>query len=89
MLTGFEAKTVNVSAGDAVIRPQAPVNVVDGDGGAVIVGRAEAGVDDTVADPTGRRGHARRGVAELIDVAITGVYPSTTKARQTGRWFLT
>jgi hypothetical protein len=27
-------------------------------------------------------------VAELIDVAITGVYPSTTEARQTGRWFL-
>jgi hypothetical protein len=33
-------------------------------------------------------GHARRGVAELIDVAITGVHPSTTEARQTGRWFL-
>jgi hypothetical protein len=41
---------------------------------------AEAGLDDTVADPTGRRGHARTGVAELIDVAIAGVYPSTTEA---------
>jgi hypothetical protein len=30
----------------------------------------------------GQRGHARRGVAELIDVAVTGVYPSTTEARQ-------
>ena len=48
----------------------------------------EAGVDDIVADPTGRRGPARRGVAELIDVASTGVYPGATKARQTGRWFL-
>jgi hypothetical protein len=54
----------------------------------VIVGRAEAGVGDTVADPTGQRGHARRGVAELFDVAVTGVYPSTTEARQTGRWLL-
>ena len=58
MLTGFETKKVIVSAGDAAMRPQAPVNVVDGDGSAVIVGRTEAGVDDTVADPTGRRGHA-------------------------------
>lgn len=72
---------VIVSVGDAAMRPQAPVNVVGGDGGAVICGRAEAGVDDTVADSTGQRGHARRGVAELIDVAITGVYPSTTTAR--------
>lgn len=70
MLTGFETKKVIVSAGDAAIRPQAPVNVVDGDGSAVIVGRAEAGVNDTVADPTGRRRHARRGVAELIDVVL-------------------
>ena len=79
MLTGFETKKVIAGAGDAAMRPQAPVNVVDGNGSAVIVGRAEAGVDDTVADPTGRRGHARRGVAEPIDVAITGVYPSTTE----------
>jgi hypothetical protein len=88
MRTGFATKKVIVSAGYAAITPQAPVNVVDGDGSAVIVGRAEAGVDDTVAGPAGRRGHARRGVAELIDLAITGVYPSTTKARKTGRWFL-
>ena len=81
MLTGFETKKGIAGAGNAVVmRPQAPVNVVDGDGGAVIVGRAEAAVDDTVADPTGRRGRARRGVAELIDVAIAGVYPSTTEA---------
>ena len=88
MLTGFETKKVIVSAGDAAMRPLAAVNVVDGDGGAVILGRVEAGVDDTVADPTGRRVHARMRVAEQVDVAITGVYPSTTEARKTGRWFL-
>jgi hypothetical protein len=88
MPIGYETKKVIVSAGDATMRPQAPVNAVDGDGPPVIVGRAEACVDDTVADPTGRRGHARRGVAELIDVATAGVHPSTTEARQTGRWFL-
>ena len=80
MRTGLATKKVVVGVGDAVMRPQAAVNVVDGDGGAVIVGRAEAGLDDTVAGPTGGRGHARTGVAELIDVAIAGVYPSTTEA---------
>jgi hypothetical protein len=69
MLTGFETKAVIVSAGDAAMRPQAPVNVVDVDSSAVIVGRAEAGVDDTLADPTGRRGHARRGVVALARLA--------------------
>ena len=88
MPTGLATKKVIVSAGHAAMRPQAPVNVVDGDGSAVIVGRAQAGVDGTVAGPAGRRCHARRGVAELIDLAITGVYPSTTKARKTGRWFV-
>ena len=63
MPTGFETKKVIVSAGDAAMRPQAPVNIADGDGSAVIVGRAEAGVDDTVAYPTSRRGHARRNCA--------------------------
>ena len=67
MLTGSETKKAIVSAGDAVMRPQAPVNVVDGNGGAVIVGRAEAGVDDTAADPTGRRGHACRGTIRRTD----------------------
>ena len=56
------------------MRPQAPVNVVDGDGGAVILGRVEAAVDDTVADPTGRRVHARMRVAELVDVSKLGDY---------------
>lgn len=88
MPTGFETKRVIVGAGDGAMRPQATVNVVDGDGSAVTVGRAGASVDDTLADPTGRRGHARRGVAELIDVAIAGIHPGTTEARQTGRWFL-
>ncbi len=86
MLTGFGTKKVVVIASDAAMRPQAPVNVVE-DGSAVTVGRAEASVDNTVADPTGPRGDARWGVAELIDVANTGVYPSTT-GRQTGRWLL-
>jgi hypothetical protein len=61
MPTGLETKKLIVSAGDATMRPQAPVNVVDGDGSAVIVGRSKDHVDDTVADPTGRRGHARWG----------------------------
>jgi hypothetical protein len=87
LLTGFEAKTVIVSAGDAAIRPQAAVNVIDGDGSAVIVGRAEVGVDDTVSDPTGRRGPARRGVAELIDVAITSVYPAPQRPAKQGGGF--
>jgi hypothetical protein len=38
---------------------------------------AEAGVDDTVAEPTGRRSRNRWGVAELIDVAIAGVQSSS------------
>jgi hypothetical protein len=88
MRTGFETKKVIAGAGDAAMRPQGRVTVVDGNGSAVIVGRAEAGVDDTVADPTGRRGQARSGVTELIDVAIAGVCPSTDEARQTQRWFL-
>jgi hypothetical protein len=53
----------------------------------VIVGAAEAGVDDIGAEPTCRSGRGRCGVAELIDAAIVGVHPSTTQARQTGRWF--
>ena len=53
MPTGFETKKVIVSAGDAAKRPQATINIVDWGGSAVIVGRAEAGVDDTVADAAG------------------------------------
>jgi hypothetical protein len=67
---------------------QVAVDIVRHGGSAVIVGRSKDRVDDTVAEPTRRHGHARWGVAELIDVAITGVYPSTTEDRQTGRWFL-
>jgi hypothetical protein len=40
MPAGFATKKVIVSAGHATMGPQAPVNVVDGDGSAVIVGRA-------------------------------------------------
>ena len=51
----------------------------------VIVGSAEASVDDTVADPTGLCGRMRRGDADPTGIAIACVYPSTTAARQTGR----
>jgi hypothetical protein len=85
MPTGLETKKVIVGAGDAAMRPRAPVNVVDGDGSAVIVGRAQAGVDDTVADPTGRRGHAWRGVAELIsDEDMAWLLVDTVKSCLTG-----
>ena len=69
MITGVETKRGHVSAGDAAMRPPAPVNVVDGDGSAVIVGHTEAGVDGTVADPIGRPGHARRGGAAMARLA--------------------
>lgn len=65
MLTGLETKKVIVGAADAAMRPQAPVNVFDRDGSAVIIGSAE-----------------------LIDVAMAGVYPSTAQARLTRPWFL-
>ena len=45
----------------------------------VVVGRGAAGADDTVADATGRRGDARRGLVGRIDVAVTGVHPSAQK----------
>jgi hypothetical protein len=66
MRTGFEAKKVIAIAGDVAIGSPAPVNVVNGVGGAVVIGRTEAGVDDTVTEPTGSRGDARRGGAELM-----------------------
>jgi hypothetical protein len=53
MPTSFETKKVIVSAGDAAKRPQAAINIDDGGGSAVIVGRAEASVDDTGADAAG------------------------------------
>jgi NAD(P)-dependent dehydrogenase (short-subunit alcohol dehydrogenase family) len=84
----FDSKKVIVVGGSAGMGRQVAVDVVRHGGSAVIVGRSKDRVDDTVAEPTGRRGHARWGVAELIDVAITGVYPGTTEDRQTGRWFL-
>jgi NAD(P)-dependent dehydrogenase (short-subunit alcohol dehydrogenase family) len=84
----FEAKKVIVVGHSAVMGRQVAVDIVRHGGSAVIVGRSKDRVDDTVAEPTRRHGHARWGVAELIDVAITGVYPSTTEDRQTGRWFL-
>ena len=89
MLTGFETKKLIVNAGDANMRPQAPVNVVDGDGSAVIVGRAEASVDDTVVYPTGRRGQAReageaeRGSGRNASSASPRYPQKSLRARQT------
>lgn len=60
----------------------------------VVIGRgaaaaaAAAAADDTVADATGRRGDARRGLVGRIDGAVTGVHPSAAKAHQTQRCFL-
>ena len=79
MLTGLETKkTSSLAAGDAAMRPQAPVNVVDGNGSAVIVGRAEAVA--TIPSRTREAGAVTPAGASpnSIDVAITGVYPSTT-----------
>lgn len=38
---------------------------------------------------SGPCGHAQRGVAESIDVAVTGAYPSNPRARRADRWLLT
>ena len=62
--------------GGAAIGRQAAVNVVDRAGSAMIIGCSKAGAHDTVAYPTGRRGHGRRGAADLIDAAISGVCPN-------------
>jgi len=88
MRTGFETKKVIVLVGNVATGSQASVNVVDGASGAIVVGCTEAGVRDTVADRAGRRGDARGGIAELIDVEVADVDTSAPKARQTGRWFL-
>jgi hypothetical protein len=41
MFTGGKAKKVIAGAGDAAIRPQTPINIVDGDPSAIITGRDE------------------------------------------------
>ena len=84
MLTGVRTKKIIVGADGAAMRTQAPVNVVDGDSSAVIVGRAEAGVDHTVACPAGRRGHARRGVAESMSRLPASISAPQRPAKQDG-----
>jgi len=75
-----EARKITVVGGNAGMVREVAVDIVRHGGSAVIVGRPKGHVDDTVADPTGRRGHARWDVAELIDAVkscLTG-YECTT-----------
>ncbi|AFJ36100.1 SDR family oxidoreductase [Mycobacterium sp. 5-140-3-2] len=65
----FDGKKVIVVGGSAGMGRQVALDVVDHGGSAVIVGRSKARVDDTVADLTGRRGHAWGIAAELTDRA--------------------
>src|ERR1700756_116269 len=54
----FDGKKVIVVGGSAGMGRQVAIDVVDHGGGAVIVGRSKARVDDTVAELTSRRGQA-------------------------------
>jgi NAD(P)-dependent dehydrogenase (short-subunit alcohol dehydrogenase family) len=62
----FDAKKVIVVGGSAGMGRQVALDVVDHGGGAVIVGREKARVDDTV-ELISRRGHAWGITAELTD----------------------
>ena len=68
----FEAKKVIVVGGSAGMGRQVAIDVVDHGGSAVIVGRAKARVDDTVAELTSRGGQAWGIAAELTDRAAVG-----------------
>ncbi|MEW2482886.1 SDR family oxidoreductase [Mycobacterium sp. NPDC049093] len=65
----FEAKKVIVVGGSAGIGRQVAVDVVDHGGRAVIIGRSEARVLDTVTELTSRGGEAWAIGAELTDRA--------------------
>ncbi|BBZ37079.1 SDR family NAD(P)-dependent oxidoreductase [Mycobacterium conspicuum] len=65
----FQDKKVIVIGGSAGIGRQVAIDVVDHGGGAVIVGRSKARVDDTVAELESRRGEAWGIAAELTDRA--------------------
>jgi NAD(P)-dependent dehydrogenase (short-subunit alcohol dehydrogenase family) len=74
MGAGFEGKKVVVLGGSAGMGRQAALDVVDGGGSAVIVGRSKERVDEVVAELTGQRGHAWGITAELTDrSAVTDV----------------
>jgi NAD(P)-dependent dehydrogenase (short-subunit alcohol dehydrogenase family) len=65
----FEGAKVIVVGGSAGIGREVAFNVVDHGGGAVIVGRSNTRVDDTVAEVTNRGGQAWGIAAELTDRA--------------------
>jgi len=63
----FDANKVILIGGSAGVGRQVAVDVIDGGGTAVIVGRAKARVDDTVAQLRDRHGEAWGIAAELTD----------------------
>jgi NAD(P)-dependent dehydrogenase (short-subunit alcohol dehydrogenase family) len=65
----FEGKKVVVVGGSAGMGRQAAADVVEHGGSAVIIGRSQARVDDTVAELSGRSGQAWGIAAELTDRA--------------------
>jgi len=65
----FEAKKVVVVGGSSGMGRQVANDVVDHGGSAVIIGRSETRVGETVAALTGRRGVVRGITAELTDRA--------------------
>ncbi len=85
MLTGFETKQVIAAAGDAAMRPQAPVTVVDGNGSAVIVGRAEAVA--TIPPRTGEASAFTRACASpnrSMSRSLASTHAPQTPAKQGG-----
>ncbi|BBX33264.1 SDR family NAD(P)-dependent oxidoreductase [Mycolicibacterium mageritense] len=72
--TEFDGKKIVVVGGSAGMGRQVALDVIDGGGSAVIIGRSEQRVDDTVAELTARSGRAWGIVAELTDrSAVTDV----------------
>ena len=70
----FEAKKVIVVGGSAGMGRQVAADVVHHGGSAVVIGRSQARVDDTVTELTGAGGEAWGIVAELSDrAAVAGV----------------
>jgi NAD(P)-dependent dehydrogenase (short-subunit alcohol dehydrogenase family) len=65
----FEGKKVVVVGGSAGMGRQVAIDIVDHGGGAVIVGRSNPRVDDTVAELTSRGGEAWGIAADLADRA--------------------
>ena len=63
----FDGKKVVVVGGSAGMGRQVALDIIDRGGSAVIIGRSENRVDDTVAELTDRQGKAWGIVAELTD----------------------